>query len=157
MPAVLSHLRTPVIERLGFRGAIEADWLPADFDAYLVSLAPDDSTFFAGFKSLTELLLPCDGLSARSLEILPDLLAQAPVLQHLYFARPRAATKMTVDLPGAAARYLEAITSLKSVSWEGHTRFDVVRAGAGGEVQGPYPYVAPRWKGWGGIGGWWEV
>ncbi|KAJ7174581.1 hypothetical protein C8R46DRAFT_1081279, partial [Mycena filopes] len=62
---ILSHLRTPVIERLGFRAAIEADWLPADFDAYLVSLAPDDSTFFAGFQSLTELLLPCDGLSAR--------------------------------------------------------------------------------------------
>ncbi|KAJ7174590.1 hypothetical protein C8R46DRAFT_1081344, partial [Mycena filopes] len=64
---ILSHLRTPVIERLGFRGAIEADWLPADFEAYLVSLAPDDSTFFAGFESLTELLLPCDGLSVRSL------------------------------------------------------------------------------------------
>ncbi|KAJ6486618.1 hypothetical protein C8R45DRAFT_930256 [Mycena sanguinolenta] len=68
-------------------------WRPSEFDSYLLKLSrKDEGRFFAGFESLTDLVLPCDGVSARALTLLPTLLAHAPALQHLWFATPSASS-----------------------------------------------------------------
>ncbi|KAF7336020.1 hypothetical protein MSAN_02315700 [Mycena sanguinolenta] len=57
----------------------EEHWRPSDFTTYLSKLTrKEEGRFFAGFESLTDLALPCDGVSSKTLSLLPPLLVHAP-------------------------------------------------------------------------------
>ncbi|KAF7345397.1 hypothetical protein MVEN_01557700 [Mycena venus] len=150
---ILFGVRSPVIERIGVIASVEENrWIPSEFDELLIEISQEDEgTFFAGFQSLTELLLPGHCTSPETLNLFPSLLAHAPVLQHLYFG----ATNSNADLPAAAMKYAEVIPTLRSVSWRNKSNFHVVRND--GVRLRETPYIAPIWQGWNGIGKWWEV
>jgi hypothetical protein len=72
--SILYGVRSPIIERIGVTTSFEEEersssWISAEFDEFLVELSKNggDGLFFAGFESLTELLLPCDGVSPETL------------------------------------------------------------------------------------------
>lgn len=85
---ILSGVRSPIIERIGVTTTLideeerSSGWVSAEWDEYLVELSKDANggLFFAGFESLTQLLLPCDGISPetlvsyRPLRVLPAML-----------------------------------------------------------------------------------
>ncbi|KAK7052121.1 hypothetical protein R3P38DRAFT_3172448 [Favolaschia claudopus] len=117
---------------------------------FLGQITDTGGSFFEGFESLEELVLPCDGVSPETLRLLPPLLAHAPALQHLYFAATDCG-----DLAAAAKTYAEAISTLASVSWRSRCCFCVSRqAGVSPVRLRERPYEAPRWQGWNGIGKW---
>ncbi|KAF7369220.1 hypothetical protein MVEN_00249600 [Mycena venus] len=64
---IFRGIRSPIIERIGVIALEEEQWVSSEFDQYLAKISEDDSLFFAGFESLTELLLPCDGISPETL------------------------------------------------------------------------------------------
>ncbi|KAK7052114.1 hypothetical protein R3P38DRAFT_2858637 [Favolaschia claudopus] len=150
---ILSGIRSPILERIGVIAADDGSWIPSEFDQFLTRLTDNGGLFFAGFESLEELILPCDGVSPETLRLLPPLLAHAPALQHLYFAATDCG-----DLAAAAKTYAEAISTLASVSWRNRCCFCVSRqAGVSPVRLTERPYEAPRWQGWNGIGKWWEI
>jgi hypothetical protein len=71
--SILSGVRSPIIERIGVTTTLVEErssvWVSAEWDECLVELSKDGNggLFFAGFESLTQLLLPCDGVSPKTL------------------------------------------------------------------------------------------
>ncbi|KAK7059592.1 hypothetical protein R3P38DRAFT_2836736 [Favolaschia claudopus] len=151
---ILRGLRSPVLERLGITPTAETeDWDPCEFSDYLVKLNRDDKLFFAAFKSLSDLSLPCDGISSQVLNILPSFLSHAPALRHLYFTSASASPE-NQNLSEAAASYAQSIPTLQSVSWRETATFRFgIRNGAGAAITCVQaPFVAPIWESWDGLG-----
>ncbi|KAF7370283.1 hypothetical protein MSAN_00659600 [Mycena sanguinolenta] len=153
---ILYGIRSPVIERVAFTGFDEKHWIPAEFDEFIAEISKDGGLFFSSFQSLTELLLPCDGILPETLNLFPSLLAHAPTLRYLYFG---SGGSDRGDLIPPARKYAGAISTLQSVSWRNKSTFHIIRDSG---VLGPprlreTPYAAPSWQQWNGIGKWWEI
>ncbi|KAK7046816.1 hypothetical protein R3P38DRAFT_2875929 [Favolaschia claudopus] len=145
---ILRGLRSPVLERLGITPTETEDWDPSEFSDYLIKLNRDNKHFFAAFKSLSDLSLPCDGISPQVLNILPSFLSHAPALRHLYFTSACPET-----LSEAAANYAHSIPTLQSVSWRDTSTFRFgVRDGGTVISCVQAPFVAPIWESWDGLG-----
>ncbi|KAF8217906.1 hypothetical protein K438DRAFT_1952770 [Mycena galopus ATCC 62051] len=152
---ILRGICSPVIERIGVTPSETEHWIPDEFDDYLVKLSRDGGLFFASFEALTDLALPCDGISPKTLELLPPLLGHAPALRHLHFASVGGMPDITTDI---ADTYAASIPTLQSVSWRNGSTFCLVRDGGGGAPTcARDAYVAPVWERWSGIGEWWEM
>ncbi|KAJ6456102.1 hypothetical protein C8R45DRAFT_1082232 [Mycena sanguinolenta] len=151
-------IRSLVVERVAFTEFDEKHWIPAEFDEFLVEISQDGGLFFSSFESLTELLLPCDGISPETLwiqNLFPPLLKHAPMLRHLYFGSIGSGHG---DLVPHATKYASAISTLRSVSWRNKSTFYIIRDGSdlGPSRLRETPYAAPSWQQWNGIGKWWE-
>ncbi|KAJ7176806.1 hypothetical protein C8R46DRAFT_1213382 [Mycena filopes] len=153
---IICGIRRPVIERLAVIFSQHDAWVTSEFDDLLRELTNtgEGISYFAGFVSLVEYWVPCDGVSVPTMNLLLDLLSHAPRLKHLFF---NPADK-PVELPDAARRYAESITTLVSISWHNQATFTVQRSALELDievVQGEY--VLPKWTEQRGIGEWWEL
>ncbi|KAJ7100779.1 hypothetical protein B0H15DRAFT_460889 [Mycena belliarum] len=156
---ILQGMRGPVVERLGVVLPFRNHWIPTEFDELVVALKDGErdtaaTPFFAMFQSLAEHCLPCNGVSATSMDTLAELLSHALALQHLWFD-----TAHDPDiLPDAALKYSRSISTLVSVSWKDQATFEVKQPGGLDVVElERKPYAAPTWQEWRGIGKWWEM
>ncbi|KAJ7176815.1 hypothetical protein C8R46DRAFT_1213390 [Mycena filopes] len=149
---IIRGIQRPVIERFAVIFSEQDVWTASKFDQLLRDLenADEGPAFFAGFTSLQEYWVPCDGVS----DLLLDLLAHAPQLKHLFFNPADNPT----TLPDAARKYGKSITTLVSISWHNQATFTVKRSALELDVevvQGEY--VLPKWTEQRGIGEWWEM
>ncbi|KAK7023147.1 hypothetical protein R3P38DRAFT_3195099 [Favolaschia claudopus] len=148
---ILWGFRSPIIERMGVIAADDGCWISGEFDQLLARIK-NGALFFAGFESLEELVLPCDGISPET-----PATSASPGPRPCTSASSFAATDCG-DLAAAAKTYAEAISTLASVSWRNRCCFCVSRAVSASSVQlGEGLYEAPSWQGWNGIGKWWEI
>ncbi|KAJ7176801.1 hypothetical protein C8R46DRAFT_1077357 [Mycena filopes] len=153
---IIRGIGRPAVEQFAVLFSQEDVWVASVFDELLRELKNADGgvPFFAGFASLAEYWIPCDGVSVPTMDLLLDLLSHAPQLKHLFF---NTASDLG-ELPDAARKYAQSITTLVSISWCNQATFMVKRSVLEVDVEvAQGKYMLPKWTEPRGIGEWWEM